>query len=73
MTTKLAAATKKMIGNRFVMSLPPGDRDIGGHRGVARSQKIDNEMRSSNMPIAATAGVPISGADVGEKTLGQAD
>jgi hypothetical protein len=30
--TKLAAAAKKKIGDRFNMSLPPGDRDIGGHR-----------------------------------------
>src|SRR5438874_13749799 len=30
-TAKLATATKERIGDRIIMSLPPGDRDIGGH------------------------------------------
>jgi len=38
-TTKLAAATKEKICDRFIMSLPFGDRDISGHRGVAMLQK----------------------------------
>jgi hypothetical protein len=37
MTTKLVAATKKRMGNRVVMYLAPGDRDIGGHRGIAEN------------------------------------
>src|SRR4051812_29291646 len=38
---KLAAAAKKKINDRFIMSLPSRDRDIGGRRGVARPQKPD--------------------------------
>ena len=38
-TTKLAAATKEKICDRFIMSLPFGDRDISGYRGVAMLQK----------------------------------
>jgi len=38
-TTKLAAATKEKICDRFIMSLPFGDRDISGHRGAAMLQK----------------------------------
>src|SRR5437764_12101944 len=39
-TTKLAAAAKKKINDRFIKSLLlPGD--IGGHRGVASPQKSD--------------------------------
>jgi hypothetical protein len=40
-TTKLAAAAKETISDRFSMSLPPGDRDIGGHHGVARPQRLE--------------------------------
>src|SRR6266581_7165168 len=54
-TTKLAAAAKKKINDRFVMSLPSGDRDIGGHRGVARPQNLTNYVTSRTTPIAATA------------------
>jgi hypothetical protein len=54
-TIKLAATAKKKISDRFGMSLPPGNRDIGGHRSreaVRNSKYFANNADSSN-PLRA--------------------
>src|SRR6266567_9504730 len=56
-TTKLAAATKEKICDRFIMSLPFGDRDISGHAAsrCCRNEKFKyfaNNADSCNPPRA---------------------